>query len=141
VVTDVWGVGADFRWAADPRWGFQGEVYYGQGLGTYGANAFTNVNATTFAAIRGCGGWAEFFCYWCGDAVHTHLGYGIDDPRDADMGAFGPIRNETYYVTTIWDVTKAFRIGVQASYLRTAFPAVLGNTDGFIFQTQFMWKF
>jgi hypothetical protein len=139
-VVNVWGVGADFRWAADPRWGFQGEVYCGQGLGTYGANAFINVNSTTLAAIRGCGGWAEVFYYWCGDAVHTHLGYGIDDPRDADMGAFGPIRNETYYITTIWDVTKALRVGFQASYLRTTY-AVPTDTEGFIFQTQFMWKF
>ena len=140
VVADVWGVGADFLWAADPRWGFQGEVYCGQGLGTYGANAFTNVNAVTFQPIRSVGGWAEVFYYWCPDAVHTHIGYGIDDPRDIDIGPIGPVRNETFYVNTIWDVTKAFRVAFQASYLRTTY-AVPADVEGFIFHTQFMWKF
>ncbi|HJZ93667.1 MAG TPA: hypothetical protein VKE40_22520, partial [Gemmataceae bacterium] len=68
------------------------------------------------------------------------IGYGIDDPVDGDMGPLSPIRNETYYVTTIWDVTKGFRVGFQVSYLKTAY-AVLKDADGFIFQTQFMWKF
>jgi len=140
VVADVWGLGSDIRWAADPRWGFQGEVYMGQGLGTYGASALQNVNPTTFRAIRTAGFWVEGFYYWCPDAVHTHIGYGIDDPLDGDVGLAIPLRNETYYITTIWDVTKAFRVGLQASYLRTAYP-VAGNVDGFIFQTQFMWKF
>jgi len=140
VVADVWAVGADLRWAASPRWGFQGEVYCGQGIGTYGASALQSVNPITFQPIRSCGGWGEMFFYWCGDAVHTHVGYGIDDPRDVDMGPIGPIRNETCYVTTIWDVTKAFRIGFQASYLRTTY-AVPSDVEGFIFHTQFLWKF
>jgi hypothetical protein len=140
VVAHVWGVGADTRWAADPRWGFQGEVYVGQGLGTYGASALQNINPATFGAIRTAGFWVEGFYYWCPDAVHTHIGYGIDDPVDGDMGFTSPIRNETYYVTTIWDVTKGFRVGFQVSYLKTAYSAVK-DADGFIFHTQFMWKF
>jgi len=140
VVAHVWGVGADARWAADPRWGFQGEVYAGQGLGTYGASALQNINPVTFQAIRTAGFWVEGFYYWCPDAVHTHVGYGIDDPVDGDMGPLSPIRSETYYVTTIWDVTKGFRVGFQVSYLKTAYAAVK-DAEGFIFQTQFMWKF
>jgi hypothetical protein len=140
VVTDVRGLGADGRWAADPRWGVQGEGYVGQGLGTYGASALTNVNPTTFRAIRTAGMWVEGWYYWCPDMVHTHVGYGIDDPIDGDAGPTLPIRNQTYYATTIWDVTKAFRIGFQVSYLKTNY-SVLKDNEGFIFHTQLQWKF
>jgi hypothetical protein len=140
VVAHIWGVGADARWAADPRWGVQGEVYVGQGLGTYGASALQNINPATFGAIRTAGFWVEGFYYWCPDTIHTHIGYGIDDPVDGDMGLLSPIRNETYYVTTLWDVTKGFRVGFQVSYVKTAY-SLLKDAEAFIFQTQFMWKF
>jgi hypothetical protein len=140
VVADVRGLGADARWAADPRWGVQGEGYIGQGLGTYGASALQSVNATTFRAIRTAGMWVEGWYYWCPDAVHTHVGYGIDDPIDGDAGPTLPVRNQTYYVTTIWDVTKSFRVGFQVSYLKTNY-AVLKDSEAFIFHTQFQWKF
>ncbi|HKB03699.1 MAG TPA: hypothetical protein VKD90_15855 [Gemmataceae bacterium] len=140
VVSHVWGLGADARWAADPRWGIQGEGYIGQGLGSYGASGLANVNPITFQAIRTVGGWVEVWYYWCPDALHTHVGCGIDDPVDADAGPTVPIRNQTCYVTTIWEVTKGFRVGFQASYLRSSY-SVLKDNEGFVFQTQFMWKF
>lgn len=140
VIAHVWGLGADARWAADPCWGVQGEGYIGQGLGTYGASDLANVNPATFQAIRTAGFWVEGWYYWYPDTVHTHVGYGIDDPIDGDAGPTLPIRNQTYYVTTIWDVTKAFRVGFQASYLKTNY-AILRDNEAFLFQTQFMWKF
>jgi hypothetical protein len=140
VVSHVWAVGADARWAADPRWGVQGEGYVGQGLGTYGASALSNVNPTTFRAIRTGGMWVEGWYAWCPDVLHTHVGYGIDDPVDRDAGVTLPICNQTYYATTIWDVTKAFRVGVQVSYLKTNY-AVLKDNQGFLFHTQVQWKF
>jgi hypothetical protein len=142
VVADVWGVGADARYAADPRWGVQGEGYVGQGLGTYGASGMSNINPFTFRTIRTAGFWVEAYCHWFWwmHDVHTHVGYGIDDPVNRDAGPTLPIRNQTCYVTTIWDVTKAFRIGFQVSHVRTAY-AVLPDNQACIFHTQFMWKF
>jgi hypothetical protein len=140
VVAHVWGLGADARWAADPRWGIQGEGYVGQGLGTYGATGLQTVNPTTFQAIRTAGMWVEGWYYWCPDAVHTHVGYGIDDPVNGDAGPTLPICNQTYYVTTIWDVTKAFRVGFQVSYLKTNY-SVLKDNEAFIFHTQLRFSF
>jgi hypothetical protein len=140
VVTDVWALGMDGRWATDPRWGVQGEWYVGQGLGTYGASALASVNPFTYRAIRTAGMWVEGFYHWCPDVVHTHVGYGIDDPIDGDAGPTLPVCNQTYYVTTIWDVTKAFRVGFQVSYLKTNY-ALLRDNEGLIFHTQFQWRF
>jgi hypothetical protein len=140
VVSHVWALGTDARWAVDDRWGFQGEGYVGQGLGTYGASALNNVNPTTFQAIRTAGMWVEGWYYWCPDQVHTHVGYGIDDPIDRDVGVALPIRNQTYYVTTLWDVTKAFRVGFQVSYLKTNY-SILKDNQGLVFHGQVQWKF
>lgn len=140
VVSNVWGLGTDARWAADPRWGLQGEAYLGQGLGTYGASALNNINPTTFRPIRTAGFWAEAYCHWWVDVLHTHVGYGLDDPVDGDAGPLLPVRNQTYYATTIWEVTKAFRVGVQVSYLRTNY-AVLKDNQGTILHGQVQWKF
>jgi hypothetical protein len=140
VVTHVWGLGADARCALDLRWGFQGEGYVGQGLGTYGASGLQNINPVTFQAIRTAGMWIEGWYAWCPDVLHTHVGYGIDDPVDGDAGPTLPIRNQTYYVTTIWDVNKAFRVGFQVSYLKTNY-SVLKDNQGFLFHAQMQWKF
>ncbi|HEX3147233.1 MAG TPA: hypothetical protein VHR66_04075 [Gemmataceae bacterium] len=140
VVTNVYGLGVDARWVADPRWGIQGEGYIGQGLGTYGASGLINTNPNTFQAIRTSGMFVEGWYYWRPDEVHTHVGYGIDNPIDHDAGATLPICNQTYYATTLWDITKAFRLGFQVSYVKTNY-SVLKDNQGFIFQGQFQWKF
>jgi hypothetical protein len=59
VVADTFGLAGDFRWRIDDCWGFQGEVFTGQGLGTYGGGILQTTNSTTFEAIRARGGWAE----------------------------------------------------------------------------------
>jgi hypothetical protein len=140
VVATVWGAGLDARMALDNRYGVQGETYVGQGLGTYGASDLQNINPTTFRAIRTAGFWVEGYYYWCADIVHTHIGYGVDNPANGDAGPTLAIRNETYYATTIWDVTRAFRVAFQVSYLKTAY-SVLKDNDGLVFHTQFQWKF
>jgi hypothetical protein len=140
VVGDVLGLGVDGRWAADPRWGVQGELYIGQGLGSYGTSGLQNINPITLNTIRSRGGWIEAFYYWFPDTVHTHIGYGIDDPIDGDCAVTQLLRTETYFVNTLWDMTKSIRVGVQLSYLRTAYSIPLDN-DGLILHTQFMFKF
>jgi hypothetical protein len=140
VVATVWGAGLDARCELDHRYGVQGEAYVGQGLGTYGASNLQNVNPATFKPIRSAGFWIEGYYYWCPETVHSHFGYGVDDPADSDAGATIPVRNETYYANIMWDVTKAFRVAFQVSYLKTAY-SVLKDNDGLIFHTQFQWKF
>jgi hypothetical protein len=140
VVSNVWGLGSDLRWAITPNFGVQGEVFVGQTLGEYTAGILQTVNVLTFHGVHTAGGWIEFYYYICPEKLHTHVGYGIDDPLDNDLSPGAPVRNETYFANLIWDPTKHLRIGVELTYRRTEYT-VFRNNDGLGFQTQVQLKF
>jgi hypothetical protein len=108
VVADVWGLGSDLRWSITPRFGVQGEVFVGQALGTYGSGILQSVNTVTKSGVRASGGWFEVFYYLCPATLHTHIGYGIDDPLDRDLAPGQPVRNETYFANLIWERDEEF---------------------------------
>jgi hypothetical protein len=140
VVADVWGLGADLRWAISDRCGFQGEVFVGQTLGTYLGGILQDTNSVTFHGIHSAGGWLEVYYYLCPETLHTHIGYGIDDPRDRDLALGQPVRNECYFANLIWDVSKHFRLACELTYRKTAY-SLLRNNDGVGLQTQVQFKF
>jgi hypothetical protein len=139
-VANVWGLGTDCRWAVTPRFGVQGELFVGQTLGTYMGGILQNVNTTTFAGIHDAGGWIELYYYICPEKLHTHVGYGIDDPLDRDLAPGQQVRNDTYFANLIWDVTKYFRVATEFTYRKTAYT-VVPNNEGFGIQTQVQFKF
>lgn len=147
VVSDVWGVGLDWRWKLTDRFGIQGELVHGQGLGTYNVGILQTINAEQFNAVRTSGGWIEAWYYWT-PCVHTHVGYGIDDPLDRDLAfvdplRFAAVRNETYFANWLWDVTPSFRVGFELTWRETTYnnPVVAPNAEGAGFHTQFRWSF
>jgi len=146
-VTEVWGVGADFRWKINSMFGVMGELYTGQSLGTYnGAVQQIAYTDNDYAGIQSTGGWGEFFVYWT-PCLHSHFGYGIDDPRDGDIpiGAntlLGRIENSTVYGNLIWDVTESFRLAFEVSQRETDYKnPIVPDNDGTFFHTQFTWSF
>jgi len=140
VVADVWGLGADIRVAFTPRCGVQGEVYCGQGLGTYGGAILQNLSTATFEPIASKGGWAEFYFYWIPDCVHSHVGYGFDDPDRADLALGQLDYNETVFANLLWDVTKFLRLGLELTLRKTEYVPRAKNDDVGV-HWQAMWKF
>ncbi|HEV3302121.1 MAG TPA: hypothetical protein VG055_20880 [Planctomycetaceae bacterium] len=140
VVADVWGVGSDLRWAITDRFGVQGEVFVGQTLGTYGGGILQDINSVTFRGVRSAGGWCEVYYYLCPDKVHSHAGYGTDDPLDSDLAPGQRLRNEAYFANLIWEVTEAYRLAGEVTYRKTSYVA-LANNDGVGFQFQAQWRF
>ena len=63
--------------------GFAGKFYTGQALGNYNGGILQTLDAVTWKPIRTTGGWLEGFVYWTPN-LHSHGGYAIDDPNDAD---------------------------------------------------------
>ena len=145
VVADVWGLGADFRWSVNDFFGVMGEFYTGQTLGTYNGGILQNVNADTLEGVRSTGGWMEIYLYWT-PCLHSHIGYGIDDPNDRDVAdtpaALGRIQNSTFYSNLLWDVNQTFRIGFEFAWRETDYKALaLPDNEGPGFHTQFQWAF
>jgi hypothetical protein len=143
IVANVWGLAGDVRWRVNDFFGFQGEVYTGQTLGTYNGGILQNVNAATLTGIRSTGGWGEVFFYWT-PCLHSHVGYGIDDPIDRDVDAdpllLGRTMNSTAYANLLWDINQTFRIGLEFTYRDTEYR-VLPDNEGFGVHTQFQWAF
>ena len=139
VVADVWGIGTDFRWRFNDWFGVAGEWFTGKTLGTYNASILQNVNPVTLDGIHSSGGWIETFVYWT-PCLHTHVGYGIDEPDDSDIAPTGRLKNETYYANVLWDLNTTFRLGFEFTWRETEYRA-LPNNEGAGFHTQFQWAF
>ena len=96
-------------------------------------------NPNTGGAIESSGGWFEIFVYWT-QCWHSHVGYGIDVPRDGDITLLGRTKNETYFANLIWDVNSTFRIAGEVAWRKTEF-LTLPDNHGIGFHTQFQWTF
>jgi hypothetical protein len=139
VVSDVFGLAADFRWRINDCWGIQGEVFSGQSLGFLNAGVLQSTNSVTFETIRSHGAWGEIYHYIT-PCLHTHWGAGIDNPTDVDLGFAQISRNETAFANLIWDATQQFRLGFELTYRDTAY-AGLPENHGMGFHTQVQFSF
>lgn len=139
VVVDVWGLGADVRWRINEVFGVQGEFFSGRGLGTYNAGILQSINSQTLQGIRSTGGWFEGYAYLT-PQLHTHVGYGVDNPDDADLDPSQRTWNSTIFANLLWDVNASFRVGFEFTHRRTEY-VLLGENDGNGFHTQFQWTF
>ena len=139
VVADVWGLGIDYFWKITDQIGVAGELFTGQGLGTYNAGVLQGINPNTGRAIEASGGWIEFFAYWS-PCLHSHYGFGVDNPNDNQIAPRGRTKNETYFANLIWDMNSTFRIGCELAYRDTDY-LILNDNNGFGFHTQFQWTF
>jgi len=115
------------------RFGVQGEVYQGRGLGNYLGLANQTVNAQTLKVVKGSGGWGEASWVWR-QGLQSNFGYGLDRP-DTDTISVGSIgRNETAYGNIIWSVTPWWRLSAEGTWRKTGYllptKSLLSN-DGF----------
>ncbi len=141
VVDEVWGVGCDCRWEITQRCGIKGEWFAGKALGTYGGGILTTVNPNTLKGVRSVGGWLEVYYYICPEVLHTHVGYGVDDPLDQDLAPSQALRNQTIFGNIIWDVTSALQVGLELTYRETSYSPFLPDNQGVGLHGQVRYKF
>jgi hypothetical protein len=143
---DVWALGADARVALTERLGFKGEFFTGQSIGNYNA-AILQVNNDLLEPIRSTGGWGECYWYWT-PCLHSHFGYGIDDPLDQTvtpgLKAARPVRNEFFFGNIIWDVAKNLELGFEVSRWETSYANITPidiDAQSWIYQCRVRLKF
>ena len=126
--------------------GMVGEFYTGEGLGTYNGAALQLFNPENgFQGLRSTGGWCELFAYWT-PRLHSHVGFGIDDPIDSDVpnaaGLLGRVSNSTAFGNVIFDVSEAFRVAFEVSGRETRFRnPIVPDNDGLFVHNQVSWNF
>jgi X-X-X-Leu-X-X-Gly heptad repeat protein len=139
VVEDVWACGLDAQMRLTDWCGVKGELFSGQTIGTYNAAIVQNFNANR-EGIRSRGGWGEFYVYWT-PCLHSHFGYCVDNPRNADLTAGLPSRNELVYGNIFWDLTASIELGFEISRWETSYMAPLVGNDTMVYHTRARIKF
>ncbi|QDT68661.1 hypothetical protein MalM25_15850 [Planctomycetes bacterium MalM25] len=139
-ISEIWGVNVDAQLHGE-RLGARGEIWVGEGAGTYFMAALQSLNPDTGSPIGARGGWGEI--YYKLASNHTlHLGYGIDDPRDADVGFLNSTnpndpgqntRNQVGWVTWWCQATEHLRLGLEISHRRTEYLDASFNSDGMVY--------
>ena len=136
-----WMTGLDARWNMTKRFGVQGEAFYGQALGSYLAGAAQGLNTDTFQPIRSVGGFGEAYYYWT-PTLHSHAGYGIDDPIDSEVANTQRVRNQIIFGNLIWDATKNLQLGGELGNLSTGYKSpLLGDSSAWIVHTRIQLRF
>lgn len=121
-----WSFNVDVFAPVTERFGFQGEFFIGEVLGTFQGGIIQGIDPDLRRGIRSTGGWGEVW-HHVTDDVHTHAGFGIDDPVNSDLSAGRRSQNHFWFANIVHDVTDLFSVGFEVSYWKTKF---VGLTDG-----------
>ena len=148
-VYTTWGISSDAQFRAE-RWGVRGEFFVGQALGTYNLGIGQSLDPTGFRPIRCAGGWTDFW-YKLTCALTMHGGYGIDDPRNSDVGQFldnslNPVAgqrslNQVVWANLMWDVSEYFDIGFEVSHRKTDYIAPSISNEAMVYHFRSRLKF
>jgi hypothetical protein len=121
---NTWSLNADLRIPITQRFGFQSEFFTGENLGQFLGGigqGIDNSAAFGYNTIHSTGGWAEFW-YDVTPRFHTHFGYSIDDPNNADLHvASDRSYNQFFFTNAIYDLTKQFIVGLEVSSWKTLY--------------------
>lgn len=139
VEDNTWAVGADFKVEVTETIGVKGELFRGKGIGSYNGAVIQTINLDTFETIDASGGWGEVYVYWT-PCLHSHLGYGIDDPDNGDLSTGQRLRNEVVFGNLIWDITDQFQVGFEVSHYETDYVDLPDN-DGMVYHARVQYKF
>ena len=121
------------------RIGCRGEVWAGQAGGTYFMATLQSLNPMTFQAIRSVGGWGEVYLKpW--DHVTFNLGYGVDDPRNQDLGFVNPAMgvgqiasNEVAWGNIKYNLTDFFELAFEISYRETQYLVPIADNHAMLY--------
>jgi hypothetical protein len=134
----TWSLNADFKVPLTRCTGFQGECFMGENLSAFLGGIGQGYDFTLRESIYSRGGWLEVYHFWT-PCWHSHVGYCLDDPNDADISlAAGRVYNQAIFGNIIYDVTKQFQLGFEVSSWKTLYK---GETPGESIRSEFMVKY
>ena len=114
----TWSVCADARYVVTERLGIQGEFFTGENLATFLGGVNQGINPLTRRTIQATGGWVDLWYDWT-PRLHSHVGYGNDNPLNTDVQTRGRIYNSFLFGNVSFDVTKKLVLGLEVSHWQT----------------------
>lgn len=114
-----WSFNVDAQIPISDRLRFQGEFFSGANLSNILGGILQGVCPCLRVPIRSIGGWAEV-SYDLHPNLTTNMGFGIDDPREADS-LIGRTYNRFVYANLFLSVTDHLRTGLELSHWRTSY--------------------
>jgi hypothetical protein len=134
----TWSGNIDLRVPITEHFGVQAEAFTGSNLDAFLGGIGQGIDATTREPIRDCGGWVEVWYDWT-DVLHTHAGYSIDDPNNADLSTTGERSfNQVFWGNISYDVTSKLMMGIEVSSWKTLY---IGKRPGDAVRSEFVVKY
>jgi hypothetical protein len=99
-----------------------GEAYVGQGIGLEYFHKGGSINSNGNAILTN-GGWAQLNVKPMKD-LDLNVGYGIDDPKDSDVGAAFFRQSQYTYGNFIYQIMKDISAGLEATYVDTEWDTI-----------------
>ncbi|MDR1727165.1 MAG: hypothetical protein LBT74_04445 [Acidobacteriota bacterium] len=105
-----------------------GEGWTGENIDNYLAGVGQGVNAASGTTVSALGGWVQGV-WQPVKAIKTGVGYGVDDPEDAELGGNARTFNDRVFANVFYYITDKATIGFEYSHIRTDYALTpdMGN--------------
>jgi hypothetical protein len=115
----TWSFNVDVDVPLSDRIVFRGEFFTGENLSPFLGGIGQGICGCVRKPIHSTGGWLELAVNWS-DWHSSHVGFGIDDPRNRDS-LLGRVYNQFIFANVIVDVTDNVTTGLEVSYWKTLY--------------------
>lgn len=119
---DTWSVIGSLYLPLCQRAAVQGCIWQGENLDTYYGGIGQGINKTLATAIAAKGGFAQLLLDLT-DRLNLNVGYGLDDPDEADLNAKDRSKNELIFSSLFFKLTRDATLALEYSNLRTSYKA------------------
>lgn len=121
----TWSLNLDARLPLTERCGVQGELFTGANLSAFVGGIGQGVCPCLRVPIRSRGGWCDVWYDWT-PRLHSHVGFGLDDPIDRDS-LIGRTYNHFLFANLSYDVTDRLLTGLEVAWWKTLYHDTRGG--------------
>lgn len=115
----TWSFNVDIYLPITERLGLQGEFFTGANLSAFLGGIGQGACPCLRVPIRSTGGWLEVWYDWT-PYLHSHVGAGLDDPRDNDS-LLGRIYNHFIFANLVVDLSDNLTTGIEVTSRKTLY--------------------
>ena len=110
------------------KFSLQGTLWAGENVDNYLGGIGQGINATDGTEVQAYGGWAQGI-YDFNKKWSVSLGYGFDNPDDADLAGDARTLNERLFTNVFYKLTDAVTLSAEYSYFTTSYALTDAVTD------------